>query len=222
MDFETSNMKKKRTRIYLGLYNFKNSAYFRFELMLRCWRYRPKQRPTFKEIIELLVPELDPEFKESSFFFNEGKPESYDYHDEFGDMDEDDSHMPFISGEGASLGAAGGAPSCLKHEDDLDFVDADYRYSSYPHNPVGASEPCDCILVQETKPPGGSGVGGSPSDNHRYIADSNSAIGSSSNDGSKESSKSSNHSYNPINGINIPPNIANGHLPVHMRTTTSC
>lgn len=187
-----------------------------YQMMLQCWQYRPKTRPTFKQIIELLVPELDPEFKETSYFFNDGKVDSIDYDDEYcEELGQDDSHMPFISGEGSS-----GSGACLKHDDDLDFVDhTDTQYSGYPHR--GTSEQCDCILLQETKGGGGGMVQLHNDNNYQFNAGSNSAI-DSSNDGSKESSKSSNHSYNPINGVNLPPNLANGHVPLQMRTTTSC
>ena len=40
-------------------------------MMLHCWRHSPKYRPTFCEMIEMLVPDLDPSFKEGSFFFCE-------------------------------------------------------------------------------------------------------------------------------------------------------
>ncbi|KAL4222001.1 hypothetical protein ACF0H5_018047 [Mactra antiquata] len=42
-----------------------------YDLMVKCWRFRPKQRPTFKEIIELLLPDLNKKFEEVSYFFSE-------------------------------------------------------------------------------------------------------------------------------------------------------
>jgi hypothetical protein len=41
-----------------------------YELMLMCWRQQPKDRPTFCEIIEILVPYLQPDFRDVSFFFS--------------------------------------------------------------------------------------------------------------------------------------------------------
>jgi hypothetical protein len=38
--------------------------------MLMCWRQQPKDRPTFCEIIEILVPYLQPDFRDVSFFFS--------------------------------------------------------------------------------------------------------------------------------------------------------
>ncbi|ESO89642.1 hypothetical protein LOTGIDRAFT_51396, partial [Lottia gigantea] len=46
-----------------------------YDLMLKCWQYKDKNRPTFKEIIEMLVPDLHPSFKDVSYFFSdENKP----------------------------------------------------------------------------------------------------------------------------------------------------
>uniref|UniRef100_A0A8C9FAA5 receptor protein-tyrosine kinase n=1 Tax=Pavo cristatus TaxID=9049 RepID=A0A8C9FAA5_PAVCR len=43
----------------------------RFELMRMCWQYNPKMRPSFLEIISSIKDELDPAFKEVSFFYSE-------------------------------------------------------------------------------------------------------------------------------------------------------
>ncbi|KAE8618313.1 hypothetical protein XENTR_v10009352 [Xenopus tropicalis] len=42
-----------------------------FELMRMCWQYNPKMRPSFLEIISSIKDELDPGFKEVSFFYSE-------------------------------------------------------------------------------------------------------------------------------------------------------
>ncbi|TRY86714.1 hypothetical protein DNTS_031468 [Danionella cerebrum] len=42
-----------------------------FELMRMCWQYNPKMRPSFLEIISSIQEDLDPAFKESSFFYSE-------------------------------------------------------------------------------------------------------------------------------------------------------
>ncbi|XP_053573591.1 insulin-like growth factor 1 receptor [Bombina bombina] len=42
-----------------------------FELMRMCWQYNPKMRPTFLEIISSIKDEIDPGFKEVSFFYSE-------------------------------------------------------------------------------------------------------------------------------------------------------
>ncbi|KAM3877370.1 insulin-like growth factor 1b receptor [Diretmus argenteus] len=41
-----------------------------FELMRMCWQYNPKMRPAFVEIISSLKEELDPAFREFSFFYS--------------------------------------------------------------------------------------------------------------------------------------------------------
>lgn len=45
--------------------------HFRFELMRMCWQYNPKMRPSFLEIISSIKDELDPTFREMSFFYSE-------------------------------------------------------------------------------------------------------------------------------------------------------
>uniref|UniRef100_A0A3Q0SZM0 Tyrosine-protein kinase receptor n=1 Tax=Amphilophus citrinellus TaxID=61819 RepID=A0A3Q0SZM0_AMPCI len=42
-----------------------------FELMRMCWQYNPKMRPSFLEIINSIKDELDPPFREASFFYSE-------------------------------------------------------------------------------------------------------------------------------------------------------
>ncbi|KAM4572503.1 insulin-like growth factor 1a receptor [Odontesthes bonariensis] len=42
-----------------------------FELMRMCWQYNPKMRPSFLEIISSIKEELDPNFREMSFFYSE-------------------------------------------------------------------------------------------------------------------------------------------------------
>lgn len=47
----------------------------RFELMRMCWQYNPKMRPSFVEIISSIKDELDPSFREVSFFYSaDNKP----------------------------------------------------------------------------------------------------------------------------------------------------
>lgn len=43
----------------------------RFELMRMCWQYNSKMRPSFLEIISSIKDELDPTFREVSFFYSE-------------------------------------------------------------------------------------------------------------------------------------------------------
>ncbi|XP_075887762.1 insulin-like growth factor 1b receptor isoform X2 [Nelusetta ayraudi] len=46
-----------------------------FELMRMCWQYNPKMRPAFVEIISSLKDELEPSFRENSFFYSaDNKP----------------------------------------------------------------------------------------------------------------------------------------------------
>ncbi|XP_072321577.1 insulin-like growth factor 1b receptor [Eucyclogobius newberryi] len=46
-----------------------------FELMRMCWQYNPKMRPSFVEIINSVKDELEPSFKDASFFYSaDNKP----------------------------------------------------------------------------------------------------------------------------------------------------
>uniref|UniRef100_A0A8C4I7F7 Tyrosine-protein kinase receptor n=1 Tax=Dicentrarchus labrax TaxID=13489 RepID=A0A8C4I7F7_DICLA len=46
-----------------------------FELMRMCWQYNPKMRPAFVEIISSIKDELEPSFREASFFYSaDNKP----------------------------------------------------------------------------------------------------------------------------------------------------
>lgn len=40
-------------------------------MMLSCWKYTPRHRLNFNEIIEQLIPDLDESFRDVSFFFSE-------------------------------------------------------------------------------------------------------------------------------------------------------
>ncbi|XP_036443170.1 insulin-like growth factor 1b receptor [Colossoma macropomum] len=42
-----------------------------FELMRMCWQYNPKMRPSFLEIISSIKDDLEPPFREVSFFYSE-------------------------------------------------------------------------------------------------------------------------------------------------------
>ncbi|XP_052100450.1 insulin-like peptide receptor isoform X1 [Mytilus californianus] len=186
------------------------------QLMLQCWRFKDKQRPTFQGIIEILVPVLDRSFREKSYFFSvENHTEDNhdgDYPDEdYPDDLWDDSNKPFIAGaEGDS------SHHSQSHHSSHGFEDQDegIKFVDYNYHDRFGTEPCDCILLEETDHRNRNHVDSSY--RNSSCSNPNSAIDTS--DGSKDSStsKSSNSSY-PINGINL--NIVNGHVPVHMRTT---
>ncbi|KAL4658886.1 insulin receptor-like [Arapaima gigas] len=59
------------------------------ELMQMCWRYNPKTRPTFLEIIERIKHHLHPSFQEVSFFYSEENkpPESEEFDMDFENME---------------------------------------------------------------------------------------------------------------------------------------
>ena len=60
--------------------------------MCVAWRHNPAERPTFNEIIEILIPDLNPAFKENSFFFSEENQANVDmgHHHSLNSSDLDD------------------------------------------------------------------------------------------------------------------------------------
>lgn len=203
--------------------------------MVKCWRYRPKQRPTFKEIIEALLPDLDRTFQDVSYFFSEENAKyeesklqagtSNNHHDDnlelIDDEEEDgDPHCPMndyvdeaqlpMLGVGASNG----------HSVELQDIFSDT--GTYPYNssqnkqPASSCEVCDCNYREDNacRELAEGAAAQSMVNFNRQCESPNSAIGGSS-DGSKDSSKSSSSSYARMNGLSV----ANGHVPVHMRTT---
>uniref|UniRef100_UPI00398F258D insulin-like growth factor 1 receptor n=1 Tax=Pristiophorus japonicus TaxID=55135 RepID=UPI00398F258D len=42
------------------------------DLMQRCWEWNPKSRPTFLQILGRLVDEMQPSFRQVSFFYGQG------------------------------------------------------------------------------------------------------------------------------------------------------
>lgn len=185
--------------------------------MLQCWLYKHKQRPTFQQIIEILVPDLDPLFMEKSYFFSD-ENHLDDYHDDDFQDDEDfldDSQKPFIAGAEGDSSHLGSHHSHSHHSSHgFEDQDEELKFVDYNNHDRYGTEPCDCIMLEETDHRNRNHVDSSY--RNSSCSNPNSAIDTS--DGSKDSStsKSSNSSY-PLNGINL--NIVNGHVPVHMRTT---
>lgn len=68
--------------------------------MMLCWQLSPKKRPTFCEIIEMLLPDLSPTFKEVSFFFSE------------------ENHIPNYCQMGTTGGGGDGGSSVMDGEDE--------------------------------------------------------------------------------------------------------
>ena len=205
--------------------------YFRYDLMKLCWSYRPKNRPTFCKIVEMLVPDLDPSFRDVAFFFgDENMGDSNQEHQSDNEAD-DDLHQHETDDLKTPLT---GSPS--RQSLSLSDIDAGTPYKSslslnYSDAHLTDREKCQYIdtgpdkvktianlyldgsRVREHNSP----LHGSPtrhSFNREQINDS-SSIGSppghqsrSSNEGSKESSKSSgSSSIFHLNGL------ANGHIP---------
>ncbi|KJH53094.1 protein tyrosine kinase [Dictyocaulus viviparus] len=43
---------------------------FWYDLMVECWRYIPRDRPTFRQIVEYLIPLASEQFREASWIYN--------------------------------------------------------------------------------------------------------------------------------------------------------
>ncbi|KAK3098802.1 hypothetical protein FSP39_023260 [Pinctada imbricata] len=220
-----------------------------FSLMYQCWNYRPKQRPTFKEIIEMLVPQLDPSFKERSYFFSDENKDNADVNEDFEDEDEeeypDESNVPFISNsEVCGAASGGGSPDTLNFMEDNDVGD-EFRSFNPPHplyvrddKPSSArhchndprrnhyvNDQWEAFQMDKSK------FAAEPCDcvvleetntdpNHRYSSNCNSAIGSVI--GSSDGSKESSKSSNSSYAQMNGIHLANGHVPLHHMRSTKC
>ena len=227
-------------REYISEPNLLN-VYFRYEdLMLKCWRHSPKNRPTFCEIIEILVPDLSTGFKDVSWFFCEDQTTVSDggdegREDEGLEADESNVWTP-LTGSPAhmEMQAEKGGEDKL----DMDNIDADLESlasSVSLHSHLGQSKqlhpprsPCSQPPPYSVNDSDCKGDGNTPSSDQEWRAtpppqntwtnhiDSppNSAI--HSNEGSKGSSKSSSSNHSQLNGI------MNGHLPQHYIAPPRC
>ena len=74
--------------------------------MQKCWKYNPKMRPVFQEIIELLREDLHPSFQELSFFYSEENKQP-----EVEDLDLDMDNMESIPLDPSSYSQRGGEES---------------------------------------------------------------------------------------------------------------
>ena len=141
--------------------------------MLKCWQHSPKHRPTFHEIIELLVPDLNPRFKEVSYFFSE---DNQDVEVTVEEQDEIDVRTPLNQSPSRE-------PSRLR----------DSVHSSDIEAPLAQEDPVSVDVIPPTKD-----LYKLP----RSVSNHSSAEAPviSSNDGSKGSSKSNSSSYG-LNGL---------------------
>ncbi|KAK6179837.1 hypothetical protein SNE40_012104 [Patella caerulea] len=178
-----------------------------YELMLQCWRFRERQRPTFKQIIEMLVPDLNPNFEQVSYFFSdENKPDG----PEFNDIEENDLENIDIDTYDGDMDDQ--SDYNLHDESTIPFIEHDLHNTELNKSPsrtirASTSGPCECVMLEE--------MGDLPNGHRTSNCSSpNSAIGNS--DGSKESSKSSDGSYTQRNGM------PNGHIHFRLPHTTQC
>ena len=200
--------------------------------MKLCWNYRQKNRPTFCKIVEMLVPDLDPSFRHVAFFFSEDNMDDNN-HEHESDVDEvDELHQNEADALRTPLT---GSPS--RQSLSLSDIDVGTPYrSNLSLNDSGTHltdrDDCRCVDIEadkikmRTNHPYFPGSGfrdqshhprGSPAhhppeleplrDSHVISPPPGHQTGSS-NEGSKDSSKSSgSSSIFHLNGF------ANGHIP---------
>ncbi|KAK5976312.1 hypothetical protein GCK32_004451 [Trichostrongylus colubriformis] len=60
--------------ISFGIIKFEFRSFYirfnRYDLMVECWRYVPRERPTFRQIVEHLIPLASEQFREASWIYN--------------------------------------------------------------------------------------------------------------------------------------------------------
>lgn len=203
--------------------------------MLSCWKYYPKQRPSFCGIIEQLAHYMPPTFKQNSFYYSdENTGDKYDEAEHSGSMDEEavdgDSDKMRLEIELTPKNkrrrqtpvdySPNPDPMSQYALNDTEMTDLNYTDEEPPRedrsdseSKSGKSVSCECIkqtLQNEIKKRRRSS--GTNSNNFNYP----SAI--SSNEGSKGSSKSSSSGdgYSHMNGM------LNGHVSVHVPASTGC
>ena len=198
--------------------------------MKLCWNYRQKNRPTFCKIVEMLVPDLDPSFRDVAFFFSEEN--MGDNHEHESDVDEVDEMHHQNEADELRTPLTGSPSRQSLSLSDID-VGTPYR-SNLSLNDSGTHltdrDDCRCVDIEADKikmrtnayfPGSGlrdqSHLRGSPlhhpsereplRDSH-FIGPPPGHQSGSSNEGSKDSSKSSgSSSIFHLNGF------ANGHIP---------
>ncbi|XP_041368267.1 putative molluscan insulin-related peptide(s) receptor [Gigantopelta aegis] len=179
-----------------------------YEMMLKCWRFRYKQRPTFKEIIEELVPDLNTSFKDVSYFFSdENKTEGAEFeqlgnkHLDLDDIDNDSDQREY----NLDINDEVRIPFMSAVDPDVSNIESQRSPNRNAQRPNTGTNPCECVLLEEM------------ANGNRDRSSPVSATGQTSSEGgSKESSKSSNSSYTRINGM------ANGHVHMRLPRTTQC
>ncbi|XP_074651853.1 insulin-like peptide receptor [Tubulanus polymorphus] len=67
-----------------------------FSLMTLCWQIRPKQRPTFDEIVEYLIPDLNETFVKRSHFFSDDNVREEDNGDATEQRDDGDKYGDYV------------------------------------------------------------------------------------------------------------------------------
>lgn len=98
--------------------------------MQHCWAKKPKNRLTFKEIVQYLLPHLSPRFEKVSYFFNEGGGPQSMHGSEEGDYPAEEDDFGSINSLGSEAAAAS-RPSLTK-------ASGSYRFRGSPH-PSGGS-----------------------------------------------------------------------------------
>ncbi|XP_013383193.1 insulin receptor isoform X2 [Lingula anatina] len=207
-----------------------------YKIMLKCWKYYPKQRPTFCQILEHLSQDLPDSFHAVSFFDSEENAYQSTHEDTWGDDDEvfenspgarrrqtasdymeaDYSQQPLTDPHGSSQQETdSGEEDIHINLSNINITENHLENHSDTESKSGKSVSCECIkqtLQNEMKKRRRSS--GTNSTNIPYPSAINSNEGSK---GSSKSSSSGGGGYAHMNGL------VNGHINVHLPTqSTQC
>ncbi|KAI6233648.1 Receptor protein-tyrosine kinase [Aphelenchoides fujianensis] len=115
----------------------------KYNLMRACWRYDPRERPNFYQIVDHLAPNCTPEFRKDSFVVNltaaERTPEPYNFDVEWADETTNSDGIPF-DGEDEEL-------ADMSDEPDKVPLDA---LSIESHQSGEYSDSCSCSTYSDT------------------------------------------------------------------------
>ena len=207
--------------------------------MAMCWKFRPNNRPSFGEILELLNPDLSESFRDVSYYFNESN-QKHTASDADDDILTDDAKTPLTtphyvdtpmasSLQHHSSSMRGGSTSSHLLSDELDYQDENIVSGSSggssldrSHSPLPClhNSPCECVpltsfggAARTKRTPGGSywNAPAEPPCVYGRRSNPNSAI--HSNRGATENHINGSDSLGGGNGH--PRNgLANGHIPM--------
>jgi hypothetical protein len=176
-----------------------------------CWKYSSKQRPTFNEIIEILVPDLSPQFTQLSYFFSESNRRH--------DLEEAAEESCPLTGAGDvvpdAIMMAEINSENISNSDPEMGLPCNHISNSPRHGNSSKNSNSESKSKKRPKSLNQSSPSAS-NRNHNCSVSSPSSSDGSKSDGSKASVKSNGSVYSHMNGV------ANGHINLPIPRTTEC